>query len=733
MATPQLSPGVLVREVELTVGRADNVTDNIGAIAAPFKTGPVEEATLISSQGQLIDVFGKPQASDNHYESWMTASEFLTYGGALSVVRIDGSNLNNANAGVSIASTTVKIKNYDDYENNYSTATDWFYASRTPGELSTNLKVCFIDNAADQTIGIATIALTGGAQDIKVGYGVTVQITNATVPGVGTTSTFTGMLKGIVTGVSTQSSAAAGNSTVDIRIVSRVSSAATDTGTVYNINYETGNEGASIPASSVVRFVNNAGINTGTNLTAATSVDWYDQQTLGLTNSTVFWKNLAPKPVTNQYANNRSSRNDALHIAVVDDTGTVTGIQGNILETNLFLSKALDSLADGDSPVKNYYKSYLANNSQYIFVGANGGTTLDVVNNKAPQASGFSSGYVKVTLGAGSWGLNAQGVQFNALGNVSYTLKGGADYGSNGGMSGSLGDILTGYNLFENSDEVRVDYLLMGASQSSELESQAKANLLIALAEGRKDCLAVISPHRGNVVNVNNTTTQTANVLNYYSKINSSSYAVLDSGYKYVYDRFNNEFRYIPLNGDIAGIMARNGLENFPWFSPAGAQRGVINNTIKLAFNPTKAQRDQLYGARVNPVINQQASGAMLFGDKTALSYKSAFDRINVRKLFLTVERALESASNSQLFELNDDETRANFFNIVEPYLRDIQSQRGIEDFKVICDETNNTPAVIDNNEFRADIFIQPARSINYVTLTFVATRSGIEFNEVIG
>jgi phage tail sheath protein FI len=273
----------------------------------------------------------------------------------------------------------------------------------------------------------------------------------------------------------------------------------------------------------------------------------------------------------------------------------------------------------------------------------------------------------------------------------------------------------------------------MGAAQSTELETQAKANLLIALAEGRKDCLAVISPHRANVVNVNNTTTQTSNVLNYYSKINSSSFAVLDSGYKYVYDRFNNEFRYIPLNGDVAGIMARNGLENFPWFSPAGAQRGVVNNSIKLAYNPTKAQRDQLYSARINPIINQQASGAILFGDKTALSYKSAFDRINVRKLFLTVERALESASNSQLFELNDEETRANFFNIVEPYLRDIQSQRGIEDFRVICDETNNTPAVIDNNEFRADIFIQPARSINFVTLTFVATRSGVEFSEVVG
>ena len=273
----------------------------------------------------------------------------------------------------------------------------------------------------------------------------------------------------------------------------------------------------------------------------------------------------------------------------------------------------------------------------------------------------------------------------------------------------------------------------MGPGCSTELQSQSKANLLISIAEQRKDCMAVISPHRANVVGETNSTTQTNNLLKYYAPITSSSYAVLDSGYKYTYDRFNNEFRYIPLNGDIAGLMVRTSIEAFPWFSPAGQQRGNVNNAVKLAYNPNKAQRDVLYGARINPVINQNGQGIILFGDKTALSFSSAFDRINVRRLFLTVEQALEEAANDQLFEINDEETRENFVNIVIPYLRDIQAQRGIEEFTVVCDETNNTPDIVDNNEFRADIFISPARSINYITLTFIATRSGISFDEVVG
>jgi len=730
MATPQLSPGVLVREVDLTVGRADNVLDNIGAIAAPFKSGPIEESVLISSQSQLINVFGRPQSNDRQYEDWMVASEYLSYGGTLQVVRIDGSGLNNANAGVSIASTTLKIKNYDDYEANYSSRTDFFYASKEAGEVNTNLKVCTIDNFADQTIGITTTSPVGAGA--TVGFGVTVQLSNVAAPGAGTTTQFTGYLKGIITGVTTDSSSQM-KSSIDVKIVSRVSGMATDSGTEYPITYQVGDAGKSIEVADVLTFVENSGANVKT-ATVATAVDWYDQQTLGLTNSTIFWKNLAPRPVDNNYSASRNAHNDAIHVAIVDDFGTVTGSQGNILETNFFLTKALDGEEDGNAPVKNYYKNFLANNSAYIYAGANPGTTTDVVNGFLnAQAGGFSSGYTAVTSGAGAWGLDAQGVTYNVLGNVTYTLAGGADYGASGGMAASLGDVLNAYNLFENKDEIGVDFLLMGSSMNDQLSTQAKANLLISIAERRKDCQAVISPHRTNVVNAASSTAATNAVLNYYSQISSSSFAVLDSGYKYVYDRFNNEFRFIPLNGDIAGIMARNNTIYLPWFSPAGQARGTLNNVVKLAYNPNKSQRDQLYKARINPVINQNAAGAILFGDKTALSYKSAFDRINVRRLFLTVEQSLEAAANDQLFELNDAETRSNFINIVEPFLTDIQSQRGIEDFRVICDETNNTPDIVDNNEFRADIFIQPARSINFVTLTFVATRGGISFAEVTG
>ena len=300
-------------------------------------------------------------------------------------------------------------------------------------------------------------------------------------------------------------------------------------------------------------------------------------------------------------------------------------------------------------------------------------------------------------------------------------------------MKCDLGGLNVSYNLFANKDEVEVDYLIMGPGLADESESQAKANLLISLAEGRKDCIATISPHRANLVNVTNTNTQTENLLRFYSSLSSSSYAVFDAGYKQTYDRFNNEFRYIPTNGDVAGLMVRTSIEAYPWFSPAGLQRGSINNAVKLAYNPTKAQRDTLYGARVNSIVNQRGSGIILFGDKTGLTYASAFDRINVRRLFLTVEQALEGAANAQLFELNDSLTRSNFVNIVEPYLRDVQAKRGIFDFLVVCDETNNTPDIIDNNEFRADIYLKPTKSINYITLTFVATRTGVAFEEVVG
>ena len=721
MATPQLSPGVLTREVDLTVGRADNVLDNIGAIAGPFAIGPVDEATDISTEQDLINVFGEPKNNDAQYEYWMAASSYLSYGGVLKVVRTAGTTLANANAGTDEAAATMtgagRIDNYDDYIQNHAEATDFTFAAKNPGSWANNLKVCVIDDAADQTLTLASI---GAA---TVGMAVTTSLEAVEIPGVGSTSSFTGYLKSIITSVNTTTKV------VDVKIVSRVAEDGTET----KVDYAEGTNYASFQAADQVYVINNSGVKVGSVAAANTVVDWYDQQTLGLTNSTVYWKSIAGKPKTNKYSLDRNGKNDGIHVVVVDDLGDVTGIQGQILEKHTNLSKALDAVSDVNSPQKIWYEQFLADYSDNIYAGGNPSAANDTYWNTVPLATGFSSGFTKNTTAQGLWGQNAQGITFGAIGKKTYTLSGGVDYAAGGGMGAALADLITSYGKFSNKDEVEVDYLITGPGCSTKAESQAKANYVISLANERKDCVATISPHRADVVGVTNDDTQTTNVIDFFSTLSSSSYAVFDSGYKYMYDRFNNKFRYVPVNGDIAGLMTRTNIVAYPWFSPAGQQRGIINNAIKLAYNPDKAQRDKLYPARINSVITQPGIGTLLFGDKTGLGYASAFDRINVRRLFLTIEQALEKAAEAQLFELNDELTRANFRNIVEPYLRDIEAKRGLYGFLVVCDTTNNTPDVIDNNEFRADIFLKPAKSINYVTLTFVATRTGVSFEEVVG
>jgi len=814
MATPQLSPGLLVREIDQTLGRVGNVVDTTGALAGPFKIGPVDGTPIrITTQQEFINTFGTPFSTDRQYEYWMTGSEYLSYGGVLSVVRTDGSNLNNANAGTDEAyASSFKIKNFDDYEANYTDTTSVYWSARNPGEWANKLKVCVIDGSADQKIGISYTNPVGAG--FTVGYGVTTGITTS-LAGDGTTSSFTGYLKGIITGVTTDSTD--GNSSIDVKIVSRVSYAATqynqtletttsqivaanstiiavesltgistlDTltlsnasgqniqnwtvtavgstgvtigantygiiaagyavtfsrlvtigGTETSIDYQESDRSASFTSSDTLYISNtvdgnNEPVNSASSAVASVE-DWYDAQTLGLTNNTVYWKSFAPKPKTSNYVAQRKGANDTLHVAIVDDTGEVTGVEGNLLEVWKGLSKASDAVLDGNNPTKSYYKTFIQNNSQYVYAGYNPSIAYDATWNTYPKPTGFSTQFTANTFSEGVWNQNAQGVTFSGLGNVSYTLTGGADYGASGGMTAALSNLKTSYELFNNKDETTVDYLLMGPSGASLLESQAKANLLISIANTRKDCIACISPHREGIVGVTNATTKTNNILEFYSSVSSSSYAVFDSSWKYTYDRFNNEFRYVPCNGDVAGLCVRTSINAFPWYSPAGARRGILNNAVKLAYNPNKDQRDLLYSARINPISNVRGSGIQLFGDKTGLSYASAFDRINVRRLFLTVEQALEGAANAQLFEINDDETRDNFTNIVTPYLRDIQSNRGIENFSVICDQSNNTPDVVDNNEFRADIFIQPTKSINYITLTFVATRTGISFAESV-
>ena len=322
-----------------------------------------------------------------------------------------------------------------------------------------------------------------------------------------------------------------------------------------------------------------------------------------------------------------------------------------------------------------------------------------------------------------NWGDAALNKTFTAVTTVKNdSLRGGAD-----GSAATTAQKKTAYEKFDDAETVDISLIIAGNGDSTHVDN------LITIAENRKDAVVFASPERSDVVNVTNSNTQTTNVTGFFNAIRSSSYVVFDSGYKYTYDKFNDVFRFVPLNGDTAGLTSRTDLIADSWFSPAGFNRGVVRGAVKLAYNPTKAQRDQLYRARINPVVTFPGQGTVLFGDKTGLSAPSAFDRINVRRLFITLEKAISTASKFQLFEFNDEFTRAQFRNIIEPFLRDVQGRRGITDFLVVCDETNNTAAVIDRNEFKADIFVKPARSINFIQLTFVATRTGVAFEEVVG
>ena len=322
-----------------------------------------------------------------------------------------------------------------------------------------------------------------------------------------------------------------------------------------------------------------------------------------------------------------------------------------------------------------------------------------------------------------NWGSTAAGTTFTAL-SLPFTrsLINGAD-----GSAVTNAQLKTAYEKYADGDTVDVNLIIAGKGDATHIDN------LITIAENRKDAVVFASPERADVVNVTNATTQTSNVKAFFDSIRSSSYVVFDSGYKYTYDKYNDVFRYVPLNGDTAGLAARTDLVADSWFSPAGFNRGVMRGVVKLAYNPNKTQRDELYRARINPVVTMPGQGTLLFGDKTGLSTPSAFDRINVRRLFITLEKAISTASKFQLFEFNDEFTRAQFRNIVEPFLRDVQGRRGVTDFLVTCDSSNNTSDVIDRNEFRADIFVKPNRSINFITLQFVATRSGVAFEEVVG
>ena len=819
MSLNLVSPGVKVREVDLTIGNISGAQELVGAIAGPFEKGPIDVPILVENEQDLLATYGKPLNTDGQFEYWMTASSYLSYGGVLRVLRSDNSSLNNAND----QDATVKIKSYDDYTANHTSNTNFFYAAKNPGTWGNGLKVFTIDHFADQVITV------GSTAKLSVGMGVTQSITGRIEVGSGTTSAFgSGFMRGVITGIGTTGGPGIQANQITVKVIDKVDVA---TGTASPTTYDklqfktatsetettttsigigttsgvvdsdfdititgigttagiagissdvqlgdivtvtggnstvaAGTTVVSIGASTITvdkaitgistsgdgaifTFTHVSGTSTTTNTntifvnnsdgdgistyTSATVKDWYNSQTLGLTKGAdIAWNTIAEKPGTSEYAQSRESKNDEIHVVVIDEDGSATGVAGNIVEKHLYLSKAKDGKRQPAEEV--YYKNYLANVSEFIYSGA-------APTGKASGLTAINSGsgdtdIKDFAVTSGNWGVNASGVTFNVEGNRGYDLQGGKDYSGTDGYLVQKGDVINSYNILKNPAEYSINFILQGPSGGATIfESQAKASALIAIADQRKDCIACISPHRSGVVNVSNSDTQTDNIVDYYKALQSSSYAVFDSGYKYTFDRFNNEFRYIPLNGDIGGLMARTSINSFSWFSPAGASRGAINGVVKLAYNPTQAQRDIIYPKRINPVIASPGAGIILFGDRTGLGVASAFDRINVRRLFLTLEDTIERAARDQLFEFNDVITRTNFLNIVDPFLRDVKAKRGITDFVVICDETNNTPAVIDANQFKADIFVKPARSINFIGLTFVATRTGVSFEEVVG
>ena len=651
----QLSPGVLVKETDLT-NIIPAVATSIGGMVIVSEKGPIDEITQISSEKELVDVFGKPDG--NTFEYFFTAANFLQYANTLKVVR---ANTGNKNACVS--GTAEQIKSTQDYQDRFASgqANVGLWAARTAGTHGNNLQVSMCTNA--NAYASTATSLVNNGSGVAVG---------ATVVAVDTGSEF------VVGDLIEFGDASGGFNSAPSGEFYEITAINTN-----NLTIKRNTQGGGTGLKQAV--VDNAVIKR-------------------------YWKyfdqfNSAPGTTTD--VSNNGGSNDELHIVVVDEDGGISGAAGTILETYEGLSQASD--AKTTSGATNFYADVIYNNSDFIY-WMDHDTTLSTAGN-AKQSQAFDN-----------VGSSATALYTNSL------INGTDD------NAPTNGELALAYDMFKDGETVDVNLLLTGPSQTgTDVTGVTKATAVIDVAESRKDVVAFISPARADVVSIQEPIEQTAKVKEFADALSSSSYAVLDSGYKYMYDKYNDVYRFVPLNGDIAGLCARTDNVADAWFSPAGLNRGQIRGSVKLAYSPNKSQRDTLYRSRINPVATFPGQGTVLFGDKTMLSKPSAFDRINVRRLFIVLEKAISTASKFQLFEFNDEFTRAQFRNSVEPFLRDVQGRRGLTDFLVVCDDTNNTGEVIDRNEFRADIFIKPNRSINFITLNFVATRTGVSFSEVAG
>ena len=666
-----VSPGVHVREFDAST-TTPVLGTSTGAIAGPFERGPVSSVVNISSEEELVEVFGKPQG--DNFEWWFSAANFLQYSNALKVVRAESGVVNAVATG-----TAILIRDNDHYEASYSAgeASVGEWAARTAGTWGNSLRVSICATSTAYHQGLSSNNRVNGAASAGA---TTIAVDDADASGYA------------------------------FNVGDLISFSSADNATLSNHADVAGHEGIEYEVTGIstnTLTIRKKDDPNGAGLAAAVADDSY------VTRKWRFHDLFDDAPGTSQWAtDNGRGSGDEMHVVVYDGTGDITGAdndvagqrQTSVIEIYSAVSKNPKAkTAQGGS---NYYPDVIFRQSAYVY-------------------------WMDHTSSGSNWGTDTTSAYTAVNTPVVSTLASGTD-----DYAVTAGELEDAYDIYDDKELHTIDLVIGGPSSgvtNSAAGQDTHVTMITDLVEKRKDCVGFVSPYRGGTVNVTSRITQAKNVKDAFDLCPSSSYMVYDSGYKYMFDKYNDVYRYVPLCGDIAGVCAETDKVAATWFSPAGTARGAIRGAIKLSFNPNQAQRDTLYAARVNPVVNFRGEGVVLFGDKTALTKSSAFNRINVRRLFLHVERTIEEAARASLFEFNDEYTRNSFKKLVEPFLRDVQSGRGIDDFSVKCDRSNNTDQVINNNEFRGDIYIRPAYSINFISLTFTAVRNGVSFSEVGG
>jgi len=694
-----VSPGVQILEKDLT-NIIPAVATSIGGFAGKFEWGPALDVTTVTSEKDLIAKFGYPKVSTNDASStrddWYAAANFLGYANNLQVVRAISDGARNAASEpvVGSASTISAVFTGSPSSTVFTSSNAVAYdGSTTVAFTADALTLGSIADAFREAL------VTAGASSVTIDSDAIAGITDPTVKysATGITLPSAQTINGVTITFFVNTDAEAGATTLTSAQLNNLDDFLVEKSTLVN-------------GSVYARYPGALGNSIGIILMDAsmTDSDFKNTVLFGSTKGSDLFDTV---PGTSTWGSNYTTTpEDEMHIIVYTTDTLITGTANEVLETYPYVSKAKNAKSGDSGP--NYYVDIINDQSQWIYL----------LNEETAAQSGTITG--NTTIGSSLTSLTGNS-RFNYL-STNMSLTGVRKYSLDGGTDGasvSDGNYTTAYDLLSDDDAVDVNLLITGE------RSATVSKYVITIAETRKDAIAFCSPSYS--ASVNNPTAQ--KVIDYYSSFNSSSYAVFDSGYKRQYDRYNDEYFWIPLNSDTAGLTARAEFTNDAWFSPAGLNRGFINNVVKLSFNPNQTERDQLYPNRINPVVTFRGQGTLLYGDKTALSRPSAFDRINVRRLFIVLEKAIATAAKFQLFEFNDDLTRRTFVNAVEPFLAEIQARRGLTDFKVVCDTSNNTGQVIDGNRFVADIYIKPARSINFITLNFVAVRTGVSFSEVAG